>query len=130
MSRDSGRRGARAGLLAEAAAANAKFRAFFEQGALFAGIIDLDGTTVEMNRLLGRQRLHEEAGGGTASVGRPVVDAVAAAGRADQVRVRRSEGRSHLSRELPYFVADGSEREVDCASFRSRTTPAGSCSWP
>jgi PAS domain S-box-containing protein len=38
-------------LLAEAATANAKFRAFFEQGALFAGIMDVDGTILEPNRL-------------------------------------------------------------------------------
>ena len=38
-------------LLAEAAAANAKFQAFFEQGALFAGIMALDGTLLEANRL-------------------------------------------------------------------------------
>src|SRR5262249_23713410 len=38
-------------LLAEAAQANAKFRAFFEQGALFAGIIDVDGIILEPNRL-------------------------------------------------------------------------------
>ena len=31
--------------------ANAKFQAFFEQGALFAGIVDLDGTLLEANRL-------------------------------------------------------------------------------
>jgi PAS domain S-box-containing protein len=37
--------------LAEAAGANAKFRAFFEQGVLFAGILDLDGTLVETNRM-------------------------------------------------------------------------------
>src|SRR6185437_14474169 len=38
-------------LLAETAAANAKFRAFFDQGALFAGIMDTDGTILEPNRL-------------------------------------------------------------------------------
>ena len=36
-------------LLAEAVTANAKFRAFFEQGALFAGIMDVDGTVIEPN---------------------------------------------------------------------------------
>jgi PAS domain S-box-containing protein len=38
-------------LLMETARANAQFRAFFEQGALFAGIMDLDGTVIEANRL-------------------------------------------------------------------------------
>ena len=34
-----------------AAEANAKFRAFFEQGTNFAGVLALDGTVVEANRL-------------------------------------------------------------------------------
>ncbi len=38
-------------LLAQAAEANAKFHAFFEQGAVFAGIMDLNGTILEANRL-------------------------------------------------------------------------------
>src|ERR1700680_2994238 len=38
-------------LLAEAATANNKFRAFFEQGPLFAGIMALDGSIIEANRL-------------------------------------------------------------------------------
>jgi hypothetical protein len=37
-------------LLADAASANAKFRAFFDQGAVFAGIMDLDGTVIDANR--------------------------------------------------------------------------------
>ncbi|PYS68212.1 MAG: hypothetical protein DMF69_20880 [Acidobacteria bacterium] len=37
-------------LLAQAAEANAKFQAFFEQGALFAGIADVSGTVVAANR--------------------------------------------------------------------------------
>src|SRR5262249_48332959 len=36
---------------ARAAEANAKFRAFFEQGTNFAGVLALDGTVVEANRL-------------------------------------------------------------------------------
>ena len=36
---------------AQAAEANAKFRAFFEQGTNFAGVLALDGTVVEANRL-------------------------------------------------------------------------------
>jgi signal transduction histidine kinase/DNA-binding response OmpR family regulator len=38
-------------LLVEAATANAKFRAFFDQGLLFAGVMALDGTLLEANRL-------------------------------------------------------------------------------
>jgi PAS domain S-box-containing protein len=37
-------------LLAEAAAANAKFQAFFDQGALFAGLADVAGNILELNR--------------------------------------------------------------------------------
>ena len=37
-------------LLADAVAANAKFRALFDQGALFAAILDVDGTIVEPSR--------------------------------------------------------------------------------
>src|SRR6185503_7334267 len=36
---------------ARAAEANAKFRAFFEQGTNFAGVLSPDGTVVEVNRL-------------------------------------------------------------------------------
>jgi PAS domain S-box-containing protein len=99
---------------ARAAEANAKFRAFFEQGSNFAGVLALDGTVVEANRLCldacGFAR--EEV------VGRPfwecgwwspspalvgmVRDAcrVAAAGR-------------HFRAETNYFVASGEERVVD-----------------
>src|SRR5262245_23872781 len=37
-------------LLAEAASASAKFHAFFEQGALLAGILDVHGTILEISR--------------------------------------------------------------------------------
>ena len=101
-------------LLAEAAAANAKFRAFFEQGALFAGIVDLDGTIVEPNRL-------SWEGCGYAKmqvVGKrlwegPWWTPSAALVGADQIRVREARAGRTFRAELPYFVADGSEREVD-----------------
>jgi PAS domain S-box-containing protein len=38
-------------LLAEATTANNKFRAFFEHGPLFAGIMALDSSIIEANRL-------------------------------------------------------------------------------
>jgi PAS domain S-box-containing protein len=41
-------------LLLEAAEANAKFRAFFDQGAEFAAILERDGTVLELNREAGR----------------------------------------------------------------------------
>ena len=101
-------------LLKEAAAANAKFHAFFDQGALFAAITDLDGTILETNRLAweGSGYTREQI------VGKPFWDgpwwtpssslvkqikngcALAAAGEAFRA-------------ELPYFAADGSERVVD-----------------
>ena len=38
-------------LLAEASEATAKFRAVFDQSAIFAGIMTVDGTVTEANRL-------------------------------------------------------------------------------
>src|SRR5262249_8308073 len=99
---------------ARAAEANAKFRTLFEQGTQFAGMLTLDGTVVELNRLcleacgftreetIGRKywdcgwwkpspALREMVQGGCA---------LAASGE-----IFRAE--SH------YFVADGSERFVD-----------------
>src|SRR5262245_49855821 len=99
-------------LLAAAAAANAKFHAFFEQGALFAGIMDVvDGTLLEANRL------SWEACGFTKeqvigkpfwegpwwSPSRPLVERIRAA------TVEAAAGRTFRA-EMPYFVADGSER--------------------
>jgi PAS domain S-box-containing protein len=101
-------------LLAETATANAKFRAFFDQGPIFAGLMALDGTILEANRLcldacgytkedvIGKKfwecpwwspspRLMETI---------KVASGAAAAGELFQV-------------EMPYFVADGSERMVD-----------------
>jgi PAS domain S-box-containing protein len=101
-------------LLAEAARANAKFHAFFEQGALFAGIMDVNGTILEANRLswdacgYAREQI----------IGKPfwegpwwtpsphlVQQIKAASGQAAAGETFRAE--------MPYFVADGSERIVD-----------------
>jgi PAS domain S-box-containing protein len=97
-----------------AAEASAKFRTFFEQGASFAGLLALDGTVVEVNRLsleaCGFKR--EEI------VGRKFwecpwwnrSDALMTMVRSG---VREAvEGRM-FRRETPYFIADGSERMVD-----------------
>jgi PAS domain S-box-containing protein len=98
-------------LLAEAAAANAKFHAFFEQGALFAGIMDVNGTLLEANRL------SWEACGFTKeqvigkpfwegpwwSPSQPLVEQIRAAS------VEAAAGQTFRA-EIPYFVADGSER--------------------
>ena len=100
--------------MTETATANAKFRAFFDQGPIFAGLMALDGTILEANRLcldacgytkedvIGKKfwecpwwspspRLMETI---------KTASATAAAGELFQV-------------EMPYFVADGSERMVD-----------------
>ncbi len=101
-------------LLAEAAMANAKFRAFFEQGPLFAGIMALDGTILEPNRL------SLEACGYTREqvVGKrfwecpwwnrsPVL-----AERIKAASLQAVGGETYRA-EMSYFVADGSERVVD-----------------
>jgi PAS domain S-box-containing protein len=101
-------------LLAEAAAANAKFRAFFEQGALFAGIMDLDGTLLEPNRLS-----WEGCGYTRAQVtGKRFWEGpwwAPSAELAERVRAGYSEAKAGRTfrAELPYFVADGSERFVE-----------------
>ena len=97
-------------LLEEAAAANAKFHALFEQGALFAAIMDVNGTTVEANRL------SWEACGYSREqiIGKPFwqgpwwspstslqeqIEAAAAQAAAGQT----------FRAEMPYFKADGRE---------------------
>jgi PAS domain S-box-containing protein len=101
-------------LLAEAAAANAKFRAFFEQGALFAGIMDVDGTIIEPNRLSceGCGYTKEQI------VGKPFWDgpwwtpSAALVERIKAASAQAAEGQTFRA-ETPYYIADGSERVVD-----------------
>ncbi|HEV7735096.1 MAG TPA: ATP-binding protein, partial [Candidatus Binatia bacterium] len=100
--------------LADAASANAKFRAFFEQGALFAGIMSLDGTIIEPNRL------SLDACGYTREdvVGKKFWDcpwwnrspALMAQIEAGSAQAARGET---FRAELPYFIADGTQRMVD-----------------
>lgn len=101
-------------LAADAATANAKYRAFFDQGPMFAGVMSLDGTLLEANRL------SLEACGYTKdqvigkkfwecpwwSQSRELMDKV----RIGSARAAAGEMFRH---ELPYFVADGTERVVD-----------------
>lgn len=97
-----------------AAEANAKFRTFFEQGSNFAGVMTLDGTVIEANRLCldacGFSR--EEVIGkkfwecGWWSRSPALVEMVRTAS------AQAAEGRL-FRQETPYFVADGSERVVD-----------------
>jgi PAS domain S-box-containing protein len=101
-------------LLADAAAANAKFRAFFEQGALFAAIIDVQGTILDTNRL------PWEAAGYSreAIVGQPFWDgpwcrsSPQLAERFKTAFAGAVEGQSYRA-ELPYFFAGGDERIAD-----------------
>ena len=101
-------------LLAEAAEANAKFRAFFEQGALFAGIMDMNGVILEPNRL------SLEACGYVREqvVGKPFWECpwwTPSPALVEQIKVAfaRASGGETYRAEMPYFVADGSERMVD-----------------
>jgi PAS domain S-box-containing protein len=101
-------------LLAEAAEANAKFQAFFEQGALFAGIMDLDGTLLEANRL------SWEACGFTKeqAIGKPFWEGPwwsPSTQLSEQIRAASAQaaGGEIFRAEMPYFVGDGSERIAD-----------------
>jgi PAS domain S-box-containing protein len=101
-------------LLVDAAAANAKFHAFFEQGALFAGIMDVNGVVLEPNRL------SWEACGYTREqiVGKPFWDGPWWTPSPDLVaRIKAASALAAAGQtfreELPYFVADGSERMAD-----------------
>jgi PAS domain S-box-containing protein len=101
-------------LLAEAAAANAKFQAFFEQGALFAGIMERDGTVIEANRLSceGCGFSREQ------SIGKPFWEgpwwspSPALAQRIRAACAQASSGTTFRD-EMAYFVGDGSERIAD-----------------
>jgi PAS domain S-box-containing protein len=100
-------------LLTEAATANAKFRAFFEQGPLFAGIMALDGTIIEANRL------SLEACGYTKEqvVGKLFWECPwwnKSAALMDQIKTAVAEtATGHIFRAvMPYFVADGSQRTM------------------
>jgi len=102
------------GLVRETAAANAKFRTLFEQGALFAGVLDLDGTMLEANRL-------SWEGCGFAKddvVAKPFWDGPWWVPSEDlRGRIRAALDRAVrgevIREEIPYFVADGGQRIVD-----------------
>ncbi|HEY6119777.1 MAG TPA: PAS domain S-box protein, partial [Pyrinomonadaceae bacterium] len=101
-------------LLARAAEANAKFHAFFEQGALFAGIMDLDGTILEPNRFswescgfFREQIIGKKFWEGPWWTPSPVL--------VEQIKTasERAAAGETFRAEMPYFVADGSERVAD-----------------
>src|SRR5262249_51382304 len=101
-------------LLADGASASAKFRAFFDQGALFAAIVDVDGTVLEPNRLSweGCGYTREQI------VGKPFWDGPwwsPSAALVERVKAGSAEAAAGrvFRAELPYFVADGGERGAD-----------------
>jgi PAS domain S-box-containing protein len=101
-------------LLAEAAAANAKFHAFFDQGALFALITDVHGTVLEANRfscedcgytreqVVGRPFWQGPWWASSPLLSQQVAAASTQAATGQIVRV-----------ELPYLLASGGERTAD-----------------
>jgi PAS domain-containing protein len=101
-------------LLADAASANAKFRAFFEQGALFAGIMDVDGTLLDANRLS-----WEGCGFTREEARRPERSGTGHGGRRRRrwssafASPRRAAAGEPFRAEVPYFVGDGSQRIAD-----------------
>ena len=101
-------------LLAETAAANAKFGAFFEQGALFAGLIDVTGTIVEVNRVAADEcgYAKEEIVGKPFWEGPWWASSPATVQRIEAAVTHAREGQIFRS-ELPYAVASGDERIVD-----------------
>jgi PAS domain S-box-containing protein len=100
-------------LLGDAASANAKFRAFFDQGAVFAGIMDVDGTIVDANR-----RWWEGCGYARDEVIRgkfwdgPWWKGSPSLAATIRTAAERAAAGEPFSAELPYFVADGGERHA------------------
>ncbi len=101
-------------LLADAAAANAKFQAFFEQGALLAVIMELDGTVVAVNRLSweGCGYRREQIVGKRFWEGPWWGSSPALAQQIKAASAQAIAG-TPFRGETPYFVADGSERVAD-----------------
>lgn len=98
----------------QAAEANAKFRAFFEQGTNFAGVLTLDGTVIEANRLC------LDACGFTRAdvLKKPFWECGwwnRSADRMDMIRtaVLQAAGGRVFRTETKYYVAGGAERVVD-----------------
>ncbi len=99
---------------AQAAASNAKFRAFFEQGTNFAGVLSLDGTVVEANRLCldacGFRR--------DDVIGKPFWEcgwwnrSPSLMGMVREACYQAAGGQMFRT-ETPFYVADGTERIVD-----------------
>jgi PAS domain S-box-containing protein len=105
-------------LMANAVATTAKFRAVFDQTSVFAGIIDLDGMVLEVNRLaldacgytasdvIGKVFHRGPWWRGSKEVQRQIRLATEAAARGESIRAT-----------LPYMWADGTERLVDFVMY-------------
>jgi len=98
---------------AEAIAANAKFRAVFDQAAVFAGIMTVDGIVVDANRLC------LEGCGYTAEeiLRRPFWETAwwrNSTEAQEKIRAGAIEAAAGIPymEELPYHLADGTERQV------------------
>src|SRR5262249_20427289 len=97
-----------------AASANAKFHAFFEQGALLAGIMETDGTMIDANHgatdASGYTREH--------TIGKPFWDGpwwAPSQELRETIRVESARAATGqiVRAETPYFMADGTERVAD-----------------
>jgi PAS domain S-box-containing protein len=105
-------------LMADAVATTAKFRAVFDQTSVFAGIIDLDGIVLEVNRLaldacgytasdvIGKVFHRGPWWRGSNKVQEQIREATEAAARGESIRAT-----------LPYMWADGTERLVDFVMY-------------
>ncbi len=98
----------------QAATENAKFRAFFEQGTNFAGVLTLDGTVVEANRLCldACGFVRDEV------IGKPFWECGwwnRSPALMEMVRTacRQAAEGQQFRQESNYFVANGDERFVD-----------------
>jgi PAS domain S-box-containing protein len=103
-------------LVAEAGEATAKFRALFEQSAIFSGVLTVDGIVVDANRMC------LEACGYTADHVLGLLfwntpwwrGSEEAAEKIRAATMGAAQGVAYRE-ELPYWCADGSERVVDFA---------------
>jgi PAS domain S-box-containing protein len=103
-------------LLADAVAANATFRAFFEQGALFAGLMDVNGVVLEANRVASEACGYpKEQIQGKAFWEGPWWASSAAMVERIRVATLDAAGGRVFREELPYVVASGDERIADVA---------------
>lgn len=94
--------------------ANAKFSAFFEQGSYFAGVMSLDGTLLEANRL----SLEECGFTRSEVIGKKFWDCGwwnRSPELQERIRhaIQQAAQGNTFRKESPYFVADGSMRLVD-----------------